>query len=310
MTRLTFLYIGSFFTHPMLASFLCGDFFLHILSWLLLFFSFFFFSREFPSHIPCWLHFYAGSFSFTSRTGLFFCGEFLLHILCWLYFSVGCFSYTSHAGFFSSSFFIWEVSLTHPVLASFLCEEFLLHSLYWLYVYLGSFSYTSLLALCVCVCVCESGGGSYTSHPFSFFLMWGVSFGHPMLALFVSGEFLLHIPCWLHFYLGFLIQILCCLQFYARSFSYTFRAGFFFLFFFYLGSFSYSYHASLLFIGGAFLTHPVLASFLSRECLLHIPCWLHFYAGSFSYTSHAVVVVFVFCFFVFVFLSEEFLLHI
>ena len=30
----------------------------------------------------------------------------------------------------------------------------------------------------------------------------GVSLRHPMLVLFVSGEFLLHIPCWLHFYLG------------------------------------------------------------------------------------------------------------
>ena len=67
----------------------------------------------------------------------------------------------------------------------------------------------------------------------------------------------------------------------------------------------------LLFIGGAFLTHPVLASFLSRECLLHIPCWLHFYARRFSYTSHAVVVVFVAVFVcLLLFLSEEVLLHI
>ncbi len=73
-------------------------------------------------------------------------------------------------------------------------------------------------------------------------------------AWFLCGEFLLHIPCWLDFYVG--------------SFSYTSRAGF-------------------IFIWRVSLTHPVLASFLSGEFLLHIPCWLHFYVGSFSYTSRA-----------------------
>ena len=43
----------------------------------------------------------------------------------------------------------------------------------------------------------------------------------------------------------------------------------------------------LLFIGRISLTHLVLASFLSGEFLLHIPCWHHFSVGSFSYTSHA-----------------------
>ena len=148
----------------------------------------------------------------------------------------------------------------------------------------------------------------------------GSSLTRPMLALFLSWEFLLHIPCWLHFYQGpgsytssagfifirgvsltqpglasclcgeFLIHIPCCVQLYAGNFSYAFRAGFFFFlfFFFYLGSFSYSSHAGLIFIGGVSLTHLVLASFLSGEFLLHIPRWLHFYAGSFSYTSRAV----------------------
>ncbi len=35
------------------------------------------------------------------------------------------------------------------------------------------------------------------------------------------------------------------------------------------------------------LTHPVLASVLSGEFLLRIPCWLHLYEGSFSDTSRA-----------------------
>ena len=88
-----------------------------------------------------------GSFSYTSRVNFFllffFLGggggvfrhtmvtfflfflkslEFLLHIPCWLL-RVGSFSYTSHAGFI----FIWGVSHTHTVLASFLSREFLLH---------------------------------------------------------------------------------------------------------------------------------------------------------------------------------------
>ena len=100
-----------------------------------------------------------------------------------------------------------------------------------------------------------------------------------MLVSFLSGEFLLHVPCWLHFYAG--------------SFSYTFCAVCFVV---------------VVFIWGVSLTHPVLASFLSGESLLHMPCWLHFYLGilfkkitlpvlasffnlgSFSYTSHAAFV--------------------
>ena len=45
----------------MLASFLCGEFLLHI---------------------PCWLHSYVGSFSYTSRAGLFLCGELLRSEIC------------------------------------------------------------------------------------------------------------------------------------------------------------------------------------------------------------------------------------
>ena len=101
------------------------------------------------------------------------------------------------------------------------------------------------------------------------FLIWGVSFTHPVLALFFCGEFLLNIPCWLHFYVG--------------SFSYTSLADF-------------------NFTWGVSLTHPMLTLILFGEFLLHTPCWfhilpgeflihirrwLHFYLGSFSYTSLA-----------------------
>ena len=133
--------------------------------------------------------------------------------------------------------------------------------------------------------------------------------------LFLFGLFLLHIPCWLHFYLG--------------RFSYTSRAGFLFFFFsgllhlthpvlvsFFIwvvsliyptlashlsGSFSYTSHAGFLFMLGVSLTPPMLPSFLCGEYLLHIPCCLDFYAGSFSYTSSAGF---------FLFLTGEFLLHV
>ena len=93
----------------------------------------------------------------------------------------------------------------------------------------------------------------YTSHA-SFFFMCGVSLTHPVLAYFLSGEFLLHIPCWLTFCLG--------------SFSYTSRAGLIFP----LGSVSYTSRAGFIFMWGFSLIHPALVSFLCR---------------GFSYTSRA-----------------------
>ena len=196
----------------MLSSFLCGEFLLHIRCWLrfymgsfsytslavLIFmneclvniqFPFLFLSGEFLLHIPCWFILY------------FIIEEFLLHIPCWLPFYPRNFSYTSHAGLI----FVWGVSLTHPVLASFL-----------------------------------SGGVSLT---------------HPVLAVLLSGKFLSHMPCWLYFSVG--------------SFSFTSHAGFFY---FNLGSFSYTYRAGFSFIRGSSFKHPVLASFLCGEFLLHIPC--------------------------------------
>ena len=131
--------LGVSLTHPVLALFLTWEFLLHI---------------------PRWPHFYAGSFSYTSRAVVvvFVC------FLCWLL-CVGSFSYTSCAGFL-----MWGVSLTHPVLAS-LCGEFLLHILCWL-LCVGSFSYM----------YCAS------------FFMWRVSLTHPMLAA-LCGGISLTFPC-------------------------------------------------------------------------------------------------------------------
>ena len=137
----------------------------------------------------------------------------------------------------------------------------------------------------------------------------GVSLTHPMMALFFCGEFLLHIPCclhfyarsfllcipcWLPFYYGefllhiprlfplllffflsreFLLHIPCWFHFYLGSFSYTSRAGFFS----YLGSYSYTSRAGFIFIWGVSLTHPMLALFFCGEFFLHIPCWLYYF---------------------------------
>ena len=76
--------------------------------------------------------------------------------------------------FFFSSFFFF----------SFKSGQFLLHILSWLLLYLGSFTYTS-----------RAG----------FIFSWGVSLTHLMLALFLCGEFLLHVPCWLFFFFFFFL---------------------------------------------------------------------------------------------------------
>ena len=99
----------------------------------------------------------------------------------------------------------------------------------------------------------HQGNLPYTSSA-GFIIIREVSLTRPVLASFLSGEFLLHIPCW-HFILFIL---------------------------FFLGSFFYSSHAGFLFLSGEFL--------------LHIPCCLDFYAGfyyyagNFSYTSRAVLI--------------------
>ena len=121
--------------------------------------------------------------------------------------------------------------------------------------------------------------------------MWGVSLTPPVLTLVLCGEFVLRIPC--------------CIDFYARSFSYISRARFFLFFnhFFlsrefllhipcwfllvFRGRFSHISHAGFIFIWGVSLTHPVLASLLSVEFLLHIPCCIYSSVWSFSYISQA-----------------------
>ena len=88
-----FLIRGVSFTHPVLASFLSGVFVLHI---------------------SCWHRFLIwGVFLTHLLLVSFLSGKFLLLILWCLHFYFGSFSYTSRAGFI----FIRGVSLTYPMLA-------------------------------------------------------------------------------------------------------------------------------------------------------------------------------------------------
>ena len=316
-------------TYPLLALFLSGEFLPNNLCWL------HFLSGEFLLHIPCWLCFYVVSLCYTSRVTFIFiweglCGEFLLHIPCWLCFYVVSLCYTSRVTFifiweglcgefllhipcclhFYLRRFMWEVSLTHPVLPSFLSGK----------VYVGSFSYTSRVAF---IFIWEGLCGEFLLHipcwlrfsftlgvslthpvlvsffsflfypdsfpyisPAGFLLIWGVSPKQPMLASFLSGEFLLHIPCWLCFYVvslsytsrvtfmfiweglcgEFLLHIPCCLHLYLGRFMWgvSLTHPVLFIFFFF----------SFLFFSGVSLTYPMLDSFSSWEFFLHIPCWL------------------------------------
>ena len=88
--------------------------------------------RLFLTH-PVLVSFFTGGISLTYpvHAGFVFIWEasqhgmcdFLLHIPCWLHFYLGSFSYTSSAGFI----FIWGVLLTYPIVDLFLCGVFLLH---------------------------------------------------------------------------------------------------------------------------------------------------------------------------------------
>ena len=223
--------------------------------------------------LPCWLHFYVGSFSYTSHASSSSSSSFFF-----FFFYAGSFSYTSRAALI----FMRGVSLTYPVLSCFLCKEFLLHIpccflfsfLFfwggggggllhiqcWFHFYVWSFSCIShagvifiweYLLRIACWFHFYLGSFSYTSRAsfhwisghISFIFMWGISLTHPMLTLFLCGKFLLHIPC--------------CLHFSAWSFSYT-------------------SHADFVFMWKVSLTHPVLPSFFCLEFLLHIPCCLDF----------------------------------
>ena len=147
------------------------------------------------------------------------------------------------------------VSLTHPVLPSF---------------FPGSFSDTSRVGV-VLFCF-YLGSFSYASRAGLFFI-GGVSLTHLMLGSFLSGEFLLHIPCWLHSCFVFvfirgvclthpMLDLLFCGDFYEGSFSYTSHVG---LKIFLSGDFHLHIPCWFLsfFIGGVSLTHPMLGSILS-----------------------------------------------
>ena len=184
----------------MLASFLSGEFLLHIRS------SDHFHLGRF-SYTSCWLHFYVGSFFSTYSAGFNLISGFLLHNPYWFHFYGGSFSYTSRAGFIC----MWGVSLTHPMLTSFnvgsfsytsraaffLCREFLVHFPFCLDFYGRSSSYTS-----------HAGYRSYRISlidpvlvSFSF-LIGGVSLTYPELPSFLSGMFVLHVQCCLLFMQG------------------------------------------------------------------------------------------------------------
>ena len=177
----------------------------------------------------------------------FLSGEFLIHMPCWLNFYLRSLFYRSHAGFT----FLWGVSLTPPVLASFLCGEFLLHFPCCLHFYRQGISLTPrvlgscfvfVLFVCLFCCCCfHLLSFSYTSRAGLFSLL---------------GEILLHIPCWLPFYPKCFLHIPSWPHFCLGTISYTSQAGLIFL------------------VWGLSPTHPVMASFLSGEFLLHIPCRL------------------------------------
>ena len=121
----------------MRALFFLGEFLLHILCWLLFLIRgvslthpvlFSFLSAESLFNIPCCFIFIWGVSLTHPMLTLVLSGEFLLHIPCLLHFYLGSFSYTSRAGF---NFISW-LSLTHLMLVSFLPWEFLLHIPSWL----------------------------------------------------------------------------------------------------------------------------------------------------------------------------------
>ena len=73
-----------------------------------------FLSGEFRLHIPCSRYCFIGEVSLTHPVlAEFLYGEFLLHIPSWRHFYLGSISCTSRTGFI----FVWGVSLAPPVLA-------------------------------------------------------------------------------------------------------------------------------------------------------------------------------------------------
>ena len=132
--------------------------------------------------------------------------------------------------------------------------------------------------------------------------MQGVSLTHPVLVflffvvvVFLSEEFLLHIPCWFMYFFLYLFM------FYQGNFSYTPHAAFTFVqgvclthpccLHFCAGSFSYTYQAAFIFIWGISLTHPTEASFYAGSFSYTSRADAFFYVRSFAYTSSAVGLV-------------------
>ena len=188
---------------------------------------------------------------------------FFLFFFLFFFLNLGSFSYTSCAVlifmqevslthpvlFFVCLFLIRRVPLTHPMLESIWPREFLLHISRWLDIYVGSLCYTS------CCGFNFISWFSLTHLKTGFIFIGGVSLTHTVLASFLSGEFLLHIARWLHFF--------------SMSFWHTSSADCF-----YVGSFSYTSHAGNNFTFGVSLTHTVLVWYWCREFLLHILCGL------------------------------------
>ena len=151
------------------------------------------FCGEFLFHNPCRLLFLIWGDSLTDPVlASFLPGKFVFDIPRWLHFYAGCFSSTSHADFV----FMWGVSLIHPVLASFLSGSFFYTSHSGFFFLFRFFICGVSLTRPVLVSFFYQGSFSYTSRA-GFIFIWGVSLTHPVLASFLSGELLLHIPCWL-----------------------------------------------------------------------------------------------------------------
>ena len=130
--------------------------------------------------------------------------------------------------------------------------------------------------------------------PASFICIGGVFHAYPVLAFFFLFFFVFYLRCFSYtsraafsFLSGeFLLHIPCLLYFSVRSFSYMSHAGFFYFFLF--GEFLLHIPCwFLFFVWGVSLIDPVLASFLSGVFLLHILCSRHFYLGSISHSSRA-----------------------
>ena len=102
--------------------FLSGEFLLHVPYWLFFVVVFNYFyqgSFSYTSHAGIFIW----GLSLTHPVlALILSAVLLCHSPCWLHFYLGSSSYTSRSGFI----LIWGVSLTHPALASFLCGEFVL----------------------------------------------------------------------------------------------------------------------------------------------------------------------------------------